>query len=163
MIFQSKSKNFHLFVLLFLCILYCWSHIWLPASRLYTFFFIAIRIRVNTLTATISWTGLKGTVQRDFNFIFFTYIDRPRPEYEPLLIFKFFRNPHDFTTSTDFFARLRRNSFGKIIFFGKFFLIAEIYFGIFFFHKKFISETYLLTLKRFRKAINELGYLNTTN
>jgi hypothetical protein len=92
-----------------------------------------------------------------------TYIDRPRPEYEPLLILKFFRNPHDFTTNTAFFARLRGNPFGKIIFFDKFFLIAEIYFGIFFFHKNFISETYVLTLKRFRKAANELGDLNTTN
>jgi hypothetical protein len=92
-----------------------------------------------------------------------TYIDRPRPEYEPLLILKFFGNSHDFTTNTAFFARLRRNPFGKIIFFGKFFLIAEIYFGIFFFHNKFISETYLLTLKRFQKAANELRDLNTTN
>jgi hypothetical protein len=92
-----------------------------------------------------------------------TYIDRPRPKYEPLLILKLFRNPHDFTTNMAFFTRLRRNPFGKIIFFGKFFLIAEIYFGIFFFHKKFISETYLLTIKKFRKAANELKDLNTIN
>jgi hypothetical protein len=26
-----------------------------------------------------------------------TYIDRPRPEYEPLLILKFFRGPPDYT------------------------------------------------------------------
>jgi hypothetical protein len=45
-------------------------------------------------------------------------------------------------------------------FFGKFFLITEIYFGIFFLHNKFISETYLLIMKRFWKAANKLGDLN---
>ncbi len=33
----------------------------------------------------------KGTVQRDCSSVFFTYMDRPRPEYEPLLVLKFFR------------------------------------------------------------------------
>jgi hypothetical protein len=43
-------------------------------------------------------TYFKGTVQRDFNFVFWhtTYIDRARPEYEPLLLLKFFRGPHNF-------------------------------------------------------------------
>jgi hypothetical protein len=35
----------------------------------------------------------KGTVQRVLNFVFLTYIDRARPEYEPLLLLKFFRGP----------------------------------------------------------------------
>ncbi len=38
---------------------------------------------------------LKGQ-SSGINFVFFTYIDRARPEYEPLLILKFFRGPHDF-------------------------------------------------------------------
>jgi hypothetical protein len=29
---------------------------------------------------------LKRTVQRDINFFYFAYVDRPRPEYELLLI-----------------------------------------------------------------------------
>jgi hypothetical protein len=32
----------------------------------------------------------KGTVHRDFNSVFLTYIDRPWPKYELLLILKFF-------------------------------------------------------------------------
>ncbi len=43
-----------------------------------------------------------------------------------------------------------------MIFFGKFFLIAEFYFQIFFLHNKFISETFLVTIKRFPKAANKL-------
>jgi hypothetical protein len=46
------------------------------------------------------------------------------------------------------------------MFFGKFFLTAEFYFRIFFLHNKFISETYLLTIKRFQKAANKLEDLN---
>jgi hypothetical protein len=57
--------------------------------------------------------------------------------------------------------RFRRNTFGKIIFFGKFLYIAEIYFGILFLHNKFISETYFLSLKRFRKAASKLEALKT--
>jgi hypothetical protein len=49
-----------------------------------------------------------------------TYIDRARPEYEPLVIKKIFRGPHDFTSKKIFFTQFRRNPFGKIIFFGKF-------------------------------------------
>ncbi len=67
---------------------------------------------------------IKGTVQRDFNLVFLTYIDRARPEYEPLLILKFFRGPHDFRSTKIFFTRLRRNRFRKIILFGK---ILQIY------------------------------------
>jgi hypothetical protein len=48
----------------------------------------------------------------------------------------------------------------KLNFSENFFLVAKIYFGIFFLHKKFILETYLLALKRFRKTTNELGDLN---
>jgi hypothetical protein len=50
-----------------------------------------------------------------------TYIDRARPEYEPLPILKFFRGPHDFRSKKIFFTRFRRKPFGKIIFFGKFY------------------------------------------
>jgi hypothetical protein len=85
-----------------------------------------------------------------------TYIERARPEYEPLLLLKFFRGPHNFRSNNIFFTWFRRNPFGKIIFFGKFLEIAEIYFGILFLHNKFISETYFLSMKRFRKAANKL-------
>jgi hypothetical protein len=59
--------------------------------------------------------GFKGTVQRDFNF-FFTYIDRDRAEYEPLILLKFFRGPHDFGSKNIFLTRFRRNPFGKTIY-----------------------------------------------
>ncbi len=36
---------------------------------------------------------------------FFTYIGRPRPEYEELLIKNFFRNPQDVITNKAFFTR----------------------------------------------------------
>ncbi len=49
-------------------------------------------------------TSLKGQ-SNEILILFFTYINRPRPEYEPLLILKFFRSPHDFTTNTAFFSR----------------------------------------------------------
>jgi hypothetical protein len=39
------------------------------------------------------------------------------------------------------------------------FINSRIYFGIFFLHNKFISETHLLILKRFWKADNKLGHL----
>jgi hypothetical protein len=32
-----------------------------------------------------------------------------------------------------------------------------MYFGIIFLHNKFISETYLITLKKFQNAVNKLG------
>jgi hypothetical protein len=47
-----------------------------------------------------------------------------------------------------------------MIFFGKFFLMAEIYFEILLFHNKFIMETFFLTIKRFLKAADKLGDLN---
>ncbi len=48
-------------------------------------------------------------------FLFLTFIHRPEPEQELLLVLKFFRGTHDFRSKTAFFARLRRNPFGKII------------------------------------------------
>ncbi len=60
---------------------------------------------------------------------------------------------------TTFFAWFRRNPFGKIIFFGKFYPIAEIYFKIFVSHNEFILESYFLTIKKFRKSANKLGDL----
>jgi hypothetical protein len=90
-----------------------------------------------------------------------TYIDRARPEYVPLLLLKLFRGPHDFRLKNIFFTRFRRNPFGKIIFFGKFLKIAEIYLGKPFLHSKFISETHFLSMKRFRKAANKLVALKT--
>ncbi len=54
-----------------------------------------------------------------------------------------------------------RNSFGKIMFVGKFFLIAEIYFEICFLHDKYISKTYFLSMKRLWNAANKLEILNT--
>jgi hypothetical protein len=47
-------------------------------------------------------------------------IDRAMPEYKPLPILKFFRAPHDFRSKKIFFTRFRRNTFGKMKFFGKF-------------------------------------------
>jgi hypothetical protein len=38
---------------------------------------------------------LKGQ-SSEILILFLTYIDRARPEYEPLLILKFFRGPHGF-------------------------------------------------------------------
>ncbi len=58
----------------------------------------------------------KGTVQRDFNFVFWQYIDRATPEYEPLLILKFFRGPHNCRSKKICFTGFRRNPFGKIKF-----------------------------------------------
>jgi hypothetical protein len=39
--------------------------------------------------------NLKDSPER-FEFPFLTYIDRPRPEDELLLLLKLFRSPHDF-------------------------------------------------------------------
>jgi hypothetical protein len=68
---------------------------------------------------------------------FVTYIDRPRPENEPLLILKIFRDPHKLITKTTLFTRFRRNHFGKII------LIAEIF-----------SEYFSYTINLFWKPIS---------
>jgi hypothetical protein len=64
--------------------------------------------------------GLKGQ-SSDILIMFFDiqYIDRTRPECEPLLLLKIFRGPHDFRSKNIFFTRFRRNPFGKIIFLGK--------------------------------------------
>jgi hypothetical protein len=51
-----------------------------------------------------------------------------------------------------FLERLRRNYFGKIIFFKNFLYIAETYFRVFFLQDRYILETYFLTIKRFWKA-----------
>jgi hypothetical protein len=96
-----------------------------------------------------------------FKFCLLTYIDRARPECEPLLILKFFRGPHDFRPKKIFFTWFKENLFGKIIFFGYFLKIAEIYFGILFLHNKFISETYFLSMKRFQKVADKLEALKT--
>ncbi len=56
-----------------------------------------------------------------FLSFFFTYMDIPRPEYKPLLLLKVF-NSHDLITKTTFFLRFRRNSLGKMIFFGKYYI-----------------------------------------
>jgi hypothetical protein len=44
------------------------------------------------------------------------YIDRPNPEYEPVLILKIFRNPHDFLTNMAFFPRFRGTLSEKLYF-----------------------------------------------
>jgi hypothetical protein len=44
---------------------------------------------------------------------------------------------------------------------GKFFLIADIYFGIFFLPNKLILVTNFLTIKRVQKAANKWGDLHT--
>jgi hypothetical protein len=69
--------------------------------------------------------------------------------------FKIFQKPPRFYNK-------QGETLGKIIFFRKFFLIAENYFGILFLDNKFILETYLLTIKRFRKAALKLEDLNMT-
>jgi hypothetical protein len=58
-------------------------------------------------------------------------------------------------TQTTFFTWFRRNPFGKLL------IIAESNFKIFFFYNNFISETYFLTIQRFRKAADKLGDLYT--
>jgi hypothetical protein len=85
----------------------------------------------------------------------------PRSKYESLLILKIFRVPHDLLTKTTSFTQFGRNPFRKIIIIGKFLLIAEIYYRIFVLHNKFILETYFLTIKRFQKAADKLGDLDT--
>ncbi len=86
---------------------------------------------------------------------------RPRHEYEPLLVFKFFKGPEDLRSGIAFFAWLRRDYLGKMVFFGNFFKIAETHFGIFFLQDIFISETYSLIIKRFWKAADKLAYFYT--
>ncbi len=73
-------------------------------------------------------------------------MDRPRLEYEPLRVLEFFKGPEDLRSEIAFFARLRRDYLGKIIFFGNYLKIAETHFGIFFLHDRFISETFFLTM-----------------
>ncbi len=60
-------------------------------------------------------TVVDGTVQWDFNFVFLllTYMDRPRPECEPLLIFIIFQKLPWFEHT--FYLRFRRTLFVKII------------------------------------------------
>ncbi len=53
--------------------------------------------------------------------------------------------------------RLKINYFGKIIFFGNFLQIEETYFGVIFLQEIYISETYFLTIKRFRKAAYKMA------
>jgi hypothetical protein len=55
---------------------------------------------------------------------FLICIDRTRPEYEPLLILKFSREPHDLITETNFFTQFWRNTFGKP-YFSEIFLISR--------------------------------------
>jgi hypothetical protein len=90
-----------------------------------------------------------------------TYIDRARPEYEPLLILKFFRGPHDFRSKNIFFMRFRRKPSGKIIFFGKFLKIAKIYFRILFLHNKFIFGNLSLKHEKVSVSANKLEALKT--
>ncbi len=78
---------------------------------------LKIMRKKNYFAVTVLSSQFKGTVQRDINFVFLTYIDSTRSEYEPLLILTFFRGPHDFRSKKIFFKRFRKNPFGKIIFF----------------------------------------------
>jgi hypothetical protein len=43
-------------------------------------------------------------------------MDRPRHEYEPLRVLKFFKGLEDLRSKIAFFAQLRRDYLGKIIF-----------------------------------------------
>jgi hypothetical protein len=45
-------------------------------------------------------------------------MDRPRHDYKLLWVLKFFKGPEDLRSEIAFFARLRRDYLGKIIFFG---------------------------------------------
>jgi hypothetical protein len=93
-------------------------------------------------------------------WFFDTYsMDRPRLEYEPLLILKFFRDLHDLITKTTFYTRFRRKLLGKNYIFRKILINRRNYFGKFFLHNKSMSETYFLTILRFWKAANKLGDL----
>jgi hypothetical protein len=67
---------------------------------------------------------------------------RTRPKYELLHVLKFCKGPTISDQRPPFFAQLRRRPFGKIIFFGKFVLITEIYFGKLFLHNRFIFGNY---------------------
>ncbi len=54
-----------------------------------------------------------------------------------------------------FISRLKSIDFGKVIFFRICYIgikIADIYFGVFFIHNRFISEAYFETTNRFRNA-----------
>jgi hypothetical protein len=60
--------------------------------------------------------NFKGTIQCDFNLVFFTYTDRPRPVYEPLLILTFFRDPHHLIAKTTFSHSSGETLFEKLYF-----------------------------------------------
>jgi hypothetical protein len=78
-----------------------------------------------TQVLSLFFATLKKQSSEILILFFYIYsIDRARPEYEPLLILKLFRGPHDLRSKTIFFTRLRRNRFQKIILFGK---ILQIY------------------------------------
>ncbi len=47
--------------------------------------------------------AIKGTIQRDL--MFFSFIGRTRPEYEPLLVLKIVLGPPQFYTKTTFLSR----------------------------------------------------------
>jgi hypothetical protein len=83
-------------------------------------------------------------------------MDRPAHEYKLLRVLKFCKDPQDFTSEMAFLVWLRRNYFGKMIFFGNFLLIAETYFGVFFLDDRYVLETYFLTIKKFRKAAHKM-------
>jgi hypothetical protein len=66
-----------------------------------------------------------GTVQRDFNSVFLTYMDMPRHEYEPLQILKFCKGPRNFRSEMAFFAWLWEIISEWLYFSELFFKMAE--------------------------------------
>jgi hypothetical protein len=84
-------------------------------------------------------------------------MDRPIHEYKPLRVFKVCKGLQDFKSEMVFLAQLRRNYFGKIIFLGNFFKEQKPLWKYFFFlQDRHNSETYFFSMKRFRKAADEM-------
>jgi hypothetical protein len=70
-------------------------------------------------------------------------MDTPRYEYEQSALgFKLFLRPQLFEIRDSIFRMVKENLFGQDMFFVDFLLKPVIYFGIFFLHHRFISETY---------------------
>ncbi len=93
--------------------------------------------------------------------MFLTYIVRARPEYEPLLLLKFFRGPPRFQIKEHFLHAVQEKSFRKNYIFWKIFINSRNLYRKLFLHNKFISENYFLSMKRFRKAAKKLVALKT--
>jgi hypothetical protein len=71
---------------------------------------------MSACTEKLSGMFFKGTVQRDFNS-FFVYIDRDRPEYETLPVFKFYRASSPFDIEFSIYHAVQDKMFRKDLIF----------------------------------------------